>query len=115
MLICAAIQMAIALGSGLVQAIPQILASIPQVVGAILNGFATGLAPMLEKGKEAISGMWAGISESASMLWSNIQNFVTTNIIEPFKAKLVEVKNIGINIVKGIWDGILSSVAWLKG
>lgn len=115
MLIGAAIQMAIALGSGLVQAIPQILASIPQVVGAILNGFGTGLAPMLEKGKEAISGMWAGISESASMLWSNIQNFVTTNIIEPFKAKLVEVKNIGVNIVKGIWDGILSSVAWLKG
>lgn len=115
MLIGAAIQMAIALGSGLVQAIPQILASIPQVVGAILNGFATGLAPMLEKGKEAISGMWAGISESASMLWSNIQNFVTTNIIEPFKAKLVEVKNIGMNIVRGIWDGILSSVAWLKG
>lgn len=115
MLIGAAIQMAIALGSGLVQAIPQILASIPQVVGAILNGFATGLAPMLEKGKEAISSMWAGISESASMLWSNIQAFVTTNIIEPFKAKLVEVKNIGVNIVKGIWDGILSSVAWLKG
>lgn len=115
MLIGAAIQMAIALGSGLVQAIPQILASIPQVVGAILNGFGTGLAPMLEKGKDAISGMWAGISESASMLWSNIQNFVTTNIIEPFKAKLVEVKNIGVNIVKGIWDGILSSVAWLKG
>ena len=115
MLIGAAIQMAIALGSGLVQAIPQILASIPQVVGAILNGFGTGLAPMLEKGKEAISGMWAGISESASMLWSNIQNFVTTNIIEPFKAKLVKVKNIGVNIVKGIWDGILSSVAWLKG
>lgn len=115
MLIGAAIQMAVALGSGLVQAIPQILASIPQVVGAILNGFGTGLAPMLEKGKEAISGMWAGISESASMLWSNIQNFVTTNIIEPFKAKLVEVKNIGVNIVTGIWDGILSSVAWLKG
>lgn len=115
MLVGAAIQMAIALGSGLIQAIPQILASIPQVVGAILNGFATGLAPMLEKGKEAISGMWAGISESASMLWSNIQNFVTTNIIEPFKAKLVEVKNIGVNIVTGIWDGILSSVAWLKG
>lgn len=115
MLITAAIQMAVALGTGLVQAIPQILASIPQIVGAILNGFATGLAPMLEKGKQAISDMWEGIKGSASMIWENIKTFVSENIIAPVLEKVGEMASIGTNLVHGLWDGIISSLAWIKG
>ena len=115
MLITAAIQMAVALGTGLVQAIPQILASIPQIVGAILNGFATGLAPMLEKGKQAISDMWEGIKGSASMIWENIKTFVSENIIAPVTEKIKEMAGIGTQLVQGLWDGIISSLAWIKG
>lgn len=115
MLIGAAIQMAIALASGLVQAIPQILASIPQIVGAILDGFGAGLAPMLEKGKEAITNMWDGIASSASMIWDNIKTFVSDNIIGPVKEKISEMASIGTNLVHGLWDGIISSLSWIKG
>lgn len=115
MLVQGAVQMAIALGTGLIQNIPLILASIPQVVGAILSGFATGLAPMLEQGKEAIVSMWNGIAESAAMLWTNLQTFVSDNIISPIAAKIGEMKEIGVNLVRGIWDGIISSLSWIKG
>lgn len=115
MLITAAIQMAIALGKGLVQAVPQILTSLPAVVQAILDGFSTGLAPMLEQGKEAIVSMWNGIAESAAMLWTNLQTFVSDNIISPIAAKIGEMKEIGVNLVRGIWDGIISSLSWIKG
>lgn len=115
MLITAAIQMAIALGKGLVQAVPQILTSLPAVIQAILDGFSTGLAPMLEQGKEAIVSMWNGIAESAAMLWTNLQTFVSDNIISPIAAKIGEMKEIGVNLVRGIWDGIISSLSWIKG
>lgn len=115
MLVEGAVQMAIALATGLIQNIPLILASIPQVVGAILSGFATGLAPMLEQGKEAIVSMWNGISESAAMLWTNLQTFVSDNIVQPIRDKIAEMKEVGVNLVRGIWDGIISSLSWIKG
>lgn len=114
MLVAGAVQIMIALGNGLVQSIPTLLASIPAVVGAILNGFATGLAPMLEKGKEAISSMWAGISESATMLWENIKSFVQNNIIAPISQKVAEIREVGVYFVKGLWAGISSSFEWIK-
>lgn len=115
MLVEGAVQMAIALATGLIQNIPLILASIPQVVGAILSGFATGLAPMLEQGKEAIVSMWNGIAESAAMLWTNLQTFVSDNIVQPIRDKIAEMKEVGVNLVRGIWDGIISSLSWIKG
>ena len=115
MLITAAIQMAIALGKGLVQAVPQILTSLPAVIQAILDGFATGLAPMLEQGKKVISDMWDGISSSAAMIWDNISTFVTDNIFAPVKAKVGEMVEVGRQLVVGLWDGIISNLAWLKG
>ena len=115
MLITAAIQMAIALGKGLVQAVPQIVASLPAVIQAILDGFATGLAPMLEQGKKVISDMWDGISGSAAMIWDNISSFVTDNIFAPVKAKVSEMVEVGRQLVVGLWDGIISNLAWLKG
>lgn len=115
MLVEGAMQMAIALATGLIQNIPLILASIPQVVGAILSGFATGLAPMLEQGKQAIEAMWQGISDSASLLWTNLQTFVSDNIVQPIRDKIAEMKEVGVNLVRGIWDGIISSLSWIKG
>lgn len=115
MLIGAAVQMAVALGAGLVQSIPQLVMAIPQVVGAILSGFATGLAPMLEQGKQAITDMWNGISESASMLWENLKSFVDNNIIAPVRDKIKEMINIGHNLVQGLWEGIIGSLSWIKG
>lgn len=115
MLITAAIQLAIALGTGLVQAIPQLLASLPAVLNAILDGFGTGLAPMFEKGKQAISDMWDGIAGSAAMIWDNIKTFVSDNVIGPVKEKITEMASIGTNLVHGLWDGIISSLAWIKG
>lgn len=115
MLVEGAVQMAIALATGLIQNIPLILASIPQVVGAILSGFATGLAPMLDEGKQAIEAMWQGISESAAMLWTNLQTFVSDNIVQPIRDKIAEMKEVGVNLVRGIWDGIISSLSWIKG
>ena len=115
MLIAGAVQLIVALGDGLVQSIPLLLASIPAVVMAILNGFATGLAPMLDTGKQAISDMWAGISESAAMLWEQLTAFVQNNIIAPVSAKVDEFRQIGTYFVKGLWAGISSSFEWIRG
>jgi len=114
MLIAGAVQLIVALGNGLVQSIPLLLASIPAVVMAILNGFATGLAPMLEEGKQAIADMWAGISESASMLWEQLTGFVQNNIIAPISQKVAEIREVGVYFVKGLWAGISSSFEWIK-
>lgn len=114
MLVAGAVQIMIALGNGLVQSIPTLLASIPAVVGAILNGFATGLAPMLEKGKQAVADMWAGISESATMICENIKSFVQNNIIAPVQEKIKGIREVGVYFVKGLWSGISSSFEWIK-
>lgn len=78
------IELIVKLAAGIVQAIPKLIAAIPQIIGAIINGLAQLPSMMLDVGKNLIQGLWNGIGNAASWLWSKISGFCS-GIVDKIK------------------------------
>lgn len=78
------IELIVKLAAGIIQAIPKLIAAIPQIIGAIINGLAQLPSMMLDVGKNLIQGLWNGIGNAASWLWSKISGFCS-GIVDKIK------------------------------
>ena len=75
----------IALGEGLIKALPKMLLNIPTIISSIVKGIIAGIKDIKNAGTQLIEGLWNGIQER----WS----------------KLVDsVKNLGKNLVSSVKD-----------
>ena len=69
---------------------------------------------------EVVGKVWDKIKNFAKDAWGAIKDFGSKiadfvgNVIEGFNKLPGAMLNIGVNIVKGIWNGILSMSVWLK-
>lgn len=87
----AALQIILAVAQGLIQAIPQLIAAIPEIITNIVMAFA-----------QAAPQMWAAAKQLIEML------------IQGIKLVMNKILDIGVQIVKGIWQGISNSFEWIK-
>ena len=78
------IELIVKLAARIIQAIPKLIAAIPQIIGAIINGLAQLPSMMLDVGKNLIQGLWNGIGNAASWLWSKISGFCS-GIVDKIK------------------------------
>lgn len=78
------------LAEGLLKAIPQLIAKIPTIIASLISGFASLYSKLTNVGIDLI-----------------------TKIRDGFVGKVTEFKDIGINMVKGLWEGIKNSTSWL--
>ena len=113
-LLVAAVQIVIAVAQGLIAAIPELLKAAAQVVVNLALAFAQAAPQLWSNGKEFIVQMAEGIWAELSVLFSKIGGWVNTNIVQPVRDKLAEFRDIGQNLIMGIWNGINDKVAWLK-
>jgi phage-related protein len=81
------IQLIIALAGALIKSIPQLIVAIPQIIAAIVNGFANYYGQMANVGLNMIKGIWNGISNAASWLWSKVSGFCD-DLVNRIKRKL---------------------------
>lgn len=58
----------IALANGLIQALPQLLAKVPEIIGNLVKAFGQFLQPVVDIGKNIIEGIKKGISNA----WNNL-------------------------------------------
>lgn len=82
-------QLVVNLAVGLVRAIPQLRAALPQIMGAIVKGFMSvnwfdlglQLIKSIWEGIKSIgSEMWNGVKEKTSELWSGVKNVVSEKL-----------------------------------
>ena len=78
------IELIVKLAAGIIQAIPKLIAAIPQIIGAIINGLAQLPGMLLDVGKNLIQGLWNGIGNAASWLWSKVSGFCS-GIVDKIK------------------------------
>jgi phage-related protein len=64
----AALKIIVAIGKGLIVAIPELLKSIPKIIDAIVRAFGDFLNPIMDIGKNIIEGIKKGISNA----WNNL-------------------------------------------
>ena len=95
---------------GLIKSIPDILANLPTIIMAIINFFT--LSKFLSMGKTIIKGIWSGLSQGLPDLIKGIPKLIG-KIINAFKGGIGGIKDIGKNLVTGLWNGINNAKDWV--
>ena len=122
---------------GLVTHIPDIIFAlinaIPTIVTSIVNAFLSpeSIAKWINMGKEVVENIKKSFTELPGKLkekfeeskekwsecWDNIKEKcapIIDNIRDKFKELKGKLKEVGKDIVKGLWNGINSKVQWIK-
>lgn len=83
-IIMAGVQLFVALIKNLPQIIVAIVKAVPQIITSIVKGFAGGVSQMAQVGLNLIKGIWNGIGDAASWLWSKVSGFCS-NLLSKIK------------------------------
>lgn len=94
---------------GLINSIPLLLKNLPTIIESIINFFT--IEKIIGVGKTLITGIGKGLVQSLPELIKSIPKLVG-KIVNAFKNGL-NLKDIGIQMIKGLWNGIKSAKEWI--
>lgn len=113
-IIQAGLDMTLALIQGIVDAIPQLVAMLPEIINTIVNTLLTqdNLQKLIKAGIDIVGSLIVGIFQAFVGLGQAILNLGQKihDGLQPIKDWSQEA---GENLVKGIWNGISSAYTWL--
>lgn len=109
----AAIQIILALIEGLIKALPQLAAKVPEIIVTIVRVLVQNLPQIISAGIQLIGALIGAILGMAGKLWQAFTGFIRTNLIEPLRGKTGSFREIGGNLIRGLWNGILGAGQWL--
>ena len=102
----------IKLVSGIIGAIPRMVAAIPEIISAFTGGIADAFPDIIESGVEILQKFWEGIASNIPELVSNLPEIIDS-IIDGIGNLMGGIVDVGKNIVRGLWDGISSMGGWI--
>ena len=127
-----ALHLIVELGKGLIQNIPVLLENIPKIVKAVFDAWQA--INWINLGKTVLTAIKNGLSSLGTVL-QNISKDGIKGIIDTFKSMISNVKNaatsiadgihnvfanlpaklkeIGGNLIRGLWNGIGDKVSWI--
>lgn len=115
MIVDSAIEIILTLTTTLIEHIPDLVQRVPEIVMAIAETLIEHLPEILEVGIQLISSLIQGIFAMAATMVIKIAEFWNNNIVQPLEEKISGIWEAGLNIVKGIWDGISGGYDWIIG
>lgn len=110
-IIDAGIEILMSLVNGILDTIPSLVAAIPTITMAIVNGILTNLDKIILAAIQITLSIAMGMIEAIPNMITQLPRIFLA-IVNAFKE--FNWKNIGSNLLTGIWDGINDKVAWLK-
>ena len=99
----AGIELLLGLVNGLIEGIPQLVSSIPQIITSIITGIVSHLPEIIEAGIRLLIALGTGLVQAIPQLLAMIPQIITS-LLDAFTS--VDWSSIGSNIVSGIWNGI---------
>ena len=111
MLIDAAIAIIIALADGLIDSLPKLLEKVPVIIAKLIEAYANNAPKMIEAALKIIVALAEGLIKSIPQLIKAIPQIVTA-IVKGFGTYISKIKDIGKNIVNGVWEGINAMYSW---
>lgn len=112
LLIDAGIALLIGLADGLVAALPQLIAKIPVIITKLLSALTSNLPKLLRAGVEITLKLAAGIVQAIPQLVAELPKIIKS-IITGFAGFDKEMKGIGGDLVRGLWNGIKDMAGWI--
>lgn len=112
-LINAALQIIIAFANGLVKAIPEIVKRLPTIIKGLIDGLlGEGLPQIIECGIELIGALLSDIPSLIAAVVTSIPDILNA-IFSALGKGIAEMARIGLDLIKGLWNGISDAAAWL--
>lgn len=109
--VLAGIQLILGLIEGLIKSIPTIIENLPTIILAILNFFTA--SKLVSAGLNLIKGIGTGLINGVPELLKNIPKIIGQMVTSFKNNGLGAFKDIGVNLVKGLWNGINSVKDWV--
>lgn len=113
----AGIKITVMLGEGLIQAIPQLVSKLPEIIRAIVNGLEGVFEAVLHVGGNIVRGIWQGIQNDWNWLVGKVKSFAS-NILESMKSALgihspstLFKDEVGKNIALGVGEGFTDNIS----
>lgn len=108
----AGVQLILGLIEGLIKSIPTIIKNLPTILLAILNFFTA--SKLISAGATLLKGLGTGLINGIPNLLKNIPKIIG-NMVTAFKNNgLGAFKDIGKNLMNGLWNGLKSTWEGLK-
>lgn len=106
------IEIIFALVNGILDSIPNLVAAIPTITMAIVNGILNNLDEIILAAIQITLSIAMGMIEAIPNMITQLPR-IFMSIVNAFKE--FNWKDIGSNLLTGIWNGISDKVEWLKG
>lgn len=97
---------------GIINNLPKLIDAVPKIITSIITTIGNNLPKIIETGILIVAKLVAGLIKSIPTLVTAVPKLCSA-INKGFTD--VDWSKIGINIVKGIWNGITSMGSWLAG
>lgn len=110
-IIATGIEIIFALVNGILDSIPNLVAAIPTITMAIVNGILTNLDDIILAAIQITLSIAIGMIEAIPSMITQLPRIFLA-IVNAFKE--FNWKDIGSNLLTGIWNGINDKVEWLK-
>ena len=91
-------------------AIPQLIAAVPTIIGNLISAIVSSLPQILQTGIELLGQLAAGLVQAIPELLAKIPEIISS-MIDAFTS--VDWGEVGLNIIKGIASGIAGAVGSL--
>lgn len=106
------INILMALINGIISAIPQLISMLPTIITKIVSTLIENAPLILQAGVQLILALIEGFLSMIFDIAGAIKE-IGSKIVETFKT--TDLKDIGLNLIKGLWEGIKNAGKWLWG
>lgn len=113
LLIDAGISLLMGLADGLIAALPRLIEKIPVIIEKLLGAITRNLPKLIRAGIELTVKLAAGLIKAIPQLLASIPEIISS-LVSGFGEYMSEMSDVGLDIVKGIWEGITGGADWLK-
>lgn len=107
------IQLLVALTEGIMNALPELIARLPEIIIKIVSKLIELSPQLLSAALRIIMALAEGLIKYIPEIISRIPQIIKS-MINAFKESFSDFKNIGNNMLKGLWEGMSNTLEWLK-
>lgn len=112
-LIDAAIAIILALADGLVENTPKLIEKLPEIITKLVDAIIENAPKLLKAAAQLMITLGKGLIKSIGSLLSAVGDLLDP-VLDAFGDWWEDIKDVGKNIVKGLWEGITAMGSWIK-
>lgn len=113
LIIDAGIELILGLAQGLIDALPRLIDKIPIIIQKLLDALVSNQGKLVEAGIQLLLSLAQGLLNAIPQLVSKIPEIISTMVNTFINQGIPALKDVGKQLVNGLWEGIKSSYNWL--